>query len=83
MNPAVETLINLPPANIDGPETSGTTYYGEAPQGISVDEAGWRIWKKVVTSNVKEITLPQDEIGNPSFDFKFKWSDRATLIYSR
>jgi hypothetical protein len=78
LHPVRQTLLEyLPKPFIDN--VSGTLqYYGYAPLGVAEDEAGWRIEKHEVVGTVTKVTYPRG-----SMDFKFKWSDRASLTYTR
>ena len=63
----------------------GTTliYIGKARPGSAASSAVWQI--RMLTydanGNVTQIAWPQNASGNPSNDYQFSWSLRATYTY--
>jgi hypothetical protein len=66
----------LPKPFIDS--NAGTVYYGYAYLGAAEDEPKWKIERHVTVGNITKVTYP-----NSSMAFDFKWSERASLSYSR
>lgn len=59
-------------------------YIGYAPIGVLETDAGWSIKKVIVVGSVTKFEYAVDpDTSKPTNLYKFKWSDRATLTYSR
>jgi hypothetical protein len=76
--PTNKTLTEtLPPPIIDS-VGGGVTYYGNAQLGTKENEAGWKIMRVTVAG-----TITKSEFPDSNMNYDFKWSDRASLTYSR
>ena len=77
--PVYKNFNDLIPDPIIDDVGGGVVYYGYAPIGSKSTDAKWRI-KRVTRSGS---TLITPEYPDASMEFKFKWSDRTSLTYSR
>ena len=59
------------------------TYHGQAEKGSATSEAAWRI-KRITVATVGAATTTTIEyaLDSAQFSVKYKWDDRATLIYA-
>lgn len=59
-------------------------YLGRAKAGVAESEASWQIRFIQYDGNqgVTSITWPENDLGNPSTEYEFSWTDRATYTFS-
>lgn len=76
--PVVRTLTELLPPPIIDEAGGGIVYYGWAPLRTPEDKEQWKIMRVNKVGNITKSEFP-----NSDDSYSFKWSDRATLTYSR
>lgn len=78
-SPVVQTMDQTMPIPLTHDAGGGVTYIGYCKRlGVAQDKAEWLIIRVTVAGG---ITTPEYSEG--SFAFGSKWSDRATINYSR
>jgi len=86
MHPIHRTLLEaVPPPKVEEENLGGgnsVSYTGFAPLGTADDDEAWKILRATITV-AGNITTTLIEFPQSSMEYKFKWSDRATLKYSR
>jgi outer membrane lipoprotein-sorting protein len=83
--PIVKTVDGQFPPQLKEVDTSVagtvTTFEGWCPRGAKTDEAKWKI-RKTVAVTASNVTTTTTSFPDGDDEFKFKWSERATLSFA-